>query len=59
MADEKAKGRDEILTEINQRMVNQRDLSQIEIGVMLSGMIEGNKDASDVIKRCTSKETAW
>ena len=39
-------------------MVNQRDLLQMEIEVMPSEMIEENKDALDVVKRDTSKETA-
>ncbi len=57
MIDGKAKGKDKILTGIDQRMVNQRGLLQIEIEVMPSEMIEGNRDVSDVVKRDTSKKT--
>ena len=59
MADEGVKGKDEILIEIDQRMVNQKDPLQMIIEVMPSEMIEVNKDVSDVIKKDTSKETAW
>ena len=59
MADEETKGEDEILIGINQRMVNQKDLSQTVTEVMPSGMTEENKDISDVNKRGTSKGTAW
>ena len=40
-------------------MVNQKGPTQMKIGVMPLEMIEVNKDASDVIKRGISKETAW
>jgi len=40
-------------------MVNQKDLLQMVIEVMLSEMIEVNKDVLDVAKRGISKETAW
>ena len=59
MADERAKGKDETLTGIDQRMINQRGLSQMKIEVMLPEMIEKNKGASGVAKRGTLKETAW
>ncbi len=56
MADGKAKGKDEILTEIDQRMVNQKDPSQMVIEIMLPEMIKVNKSTLDMIKRDTSKE---
>ena len=59
MADGEVKGEDEILIGIDQRMANRKDPLQKEIEVMSLGMIEGSKDASDVDKRGTSKETAW
>ena len=59
MAGGEAKEEDEILIGIDQRMVNQKDPSQIATGVMLSEMTEGNKDVSDANKRGISKETAW
>ena len=59
MKDGRAKGEDETLIEIDQRMANQKDPLQMIIEVMLSEMIEGNKDASDTDKRGTSKGTAW
>jgi len=40
-------------------MANQKDPSQMVIGVILSEMTEGNKDVSDAGKRGTSKGTAW
>ena len=58
MADGEAKGEDETLIGIDQRMVNQKDLLQMEIGVMPSGTIEENKGASDVTKKDILKETA-
>ena len=57
MANGEVKGKDETPTGINQRMVNQKDPSQMVIEVMQSEMIEENKDASDVVKRNTLKET--
>ena len=59
MADEEAKGKDRILIKIDQRMVNQKDPLQIVIEVMLSEIIEGNRDASDMVKRVILRETAW
>ncbi len=59
MADGEVKGKDEILIEIDQRMVNQKDSSQMVIEVILSEMTERNKDASDADKRGISKRTAW
>jgi len=59
LVDGKIRGRNETLTETDQRMINQRGLSQIKIEVMPSKMIEMNKDALDVIKRDTSKEIVW
>ena len=59
MADGGVKGEDEIPIRIDQRIANQKDPSQMVIGVMLSKMIEGNKDVSDAGKRDTSKGTAW
>jgi len=56
LADGKAKGKDEILTEIDQRMVNQKDPSQMVIEIMLPEMIKVNKSTLDMIKRDTSKE---
>ena len=58
MANEEVKGRDKILTGIDQRMVNQRGLLQIEIEIMPLEMIEENKDASDAVKKDISKKTA-
>ena len=59
MAGGEVKEKDEILIGIEQRMVNQKDLSQIEIEVILPEMIEVNKNVSDMVKRDTSKGTAW
>ena len=59
MADGGAKGKDETLIGIDQRMANQKDPSQMVAEVMPPEMIEGNKDVSDVDKRGTLKETAW
>jgi len=53
------KGKDEILTRIDQRMVNQKDSSQMIIEVMQSEMIERNRDVSDVAKRAISKGIVW
>jgi len=58
LTDGEAKKKDETLTGIDQRMVNQRGLSQMEIEVMQAEIIGTNKDASDVAKRGISKETA-
>ena len=49
------KGKDEILIRIDQRMVNQKDPSQMVTEVMLAEMIEGNRNASDVNKRALQK----
>ena len=59
MADGGAKGKDETLIGIDQRMINQKDFSQMVAEVMSPGTIEGNKDVSDVDKRDISKGTAW
>ena len=59
MADGEVKERDETLIGINQRMANQKDPLQMVTEVMLPEMIEVNKDASDMAKRDTSKETVW
>ena len=59
MADGEAKGEDEILIGTDQRMVNQKDPSQMGTEVIPLEMIEGNKGVSDVDKRDTSKGTAW
>ena len=59
MVDGEAKGEDEILIGIDQRIANQKDLLQKETKVILLEMIEGNKDVSDVDKRGTLKGTAW
>jgi len=56
LADGEDKGKDETLTG---RMVNQKDLLQMEIEVMQAETIEGNRDVSDAAKRAISKETAW
>ena len=56
MADREAKGKDKILTEIDQRMINQRGLSWMVIEVMLPETIEVNKGALDVVKRGILKE---
>ena len=57
MADGEAEGEDETLTGIDQRIVNQRGLTQMETEVMLLKMIEENKGILDVAKRNTLKET--
>ncbi len=59
MADGEAKGKNKILIEIDQKMVNQKDPSQMVIEVIPPEMIEVNKGALDAAKRGTSKETAW
>ncbi len=59
MADREAKGEDEILIRINQRMANQKDPSQMVTEVIPPGTIEVNKDVLDVDKKGTSKGTAW
>jgi len=59
LADRKAKGKVETLIEIDQKMVNQKDLSQMEIEVTSSEMIKENRGVLDVTKRVTSKETVW
>ncbi len=55
MANEGAKGKDETLIGIDQRMVNQKDPSQMVIEVMLPETIEGNKDVSNADKRAFQK----
>ncbi len=59
MANREAKGKDKILIRIDQRMVNQKGLSQMKIEVMQAEMIEENRDVLDVTKRAISKETVW
>ena len=59
MADGEVKGKDETLTGIDQRIVNQRGLSYMKIEVLSPEMIEVNKGASDVIKRAILKGTVW
>ena len=59
MADEEAKGKDEILTGIDQRMVNQKDFLQMATEVMSLETIGKNKDISDAAKRGILKESAW
>ena len=59
MVGEGVKEKAKILIGIDQRMVNQKDSSQIEIEAMLSEMIKESKDALDVVKRATLKETIW
>ncbi len=58
MTDGEAKGEDETLIGIDQRMVNQKDSLQMETEVMPLGTTEVNKDVSDADKRGTSKGTA-
>ena len=55
MADGGAKGEDEILIEIDQRMASQKDPSQMVTKIMSSEMIEENKDVSDAVKRALQK----
>ncbi len=59
MANREAKGKDKILIRIDQRMVNQKGLSQMKIEVMQAEMIEENRDVLDVTKRAISKGIAW
>ncbi len=59
LVDGGVKGEDETPIGIDQRMVNQKDPSQMVIGVMLPEMTEGNKDVSDADKRDILKGTAW
>ena len=59
MADGEDRERDETLTGIDQRIVNQRGLTQIAIEVMPPEMIERNKGVSDADKRGILKGTAW
>ncbi len=59
MADGEAKGKDKTLIGIDQRMVNQKDPSQMIIEVMQAEMIEENRDVSDMTKRSISKGIAW
>jgi len=58
LTDGEAKGEDETLIGIDQRMVNQKDSLQMETEVMPLGTTEVNKDVSDADKRGTSKGTA-
>ena len=59
MANREAKRKDKTLIGIDQRMVNQRGFSRMEIGAMSSEMIEENRDVLDVTKRAISKGIAW
>ena len=59
MADGEAKGEDEILIGIDQKMANQKDPSQMVTEVISSEMTKENKDASDANKRGILKGTAW
>ena len=59
MADKEAKEEGETPIGIDQRMVNQKDPSQMIIEVILPEMIEVNRDISDATKRVISKGTAW
>jgi len=59
LADGKAKGKDETLIRIDQRIVNQKDPLQMIIEVISPEMIEVNKGISDTAKRDISKETVW
>ncbi len=59
MADGGAKGENETLIEIDQKMANQKDPSQMVTEVMPPEMIGENKDVSDADKKGTSKGTAW
>ncbi len=57
MVDKKIKGKDEILIEIDQRIVNQKDLSLRIKEAMLLEIIKESKDASDIDKKATLRET--
>jgi len=59
LADKEAKEKGKTLIEIDQRMVNQKDFSQMIIEIIPLKMIEENKGISDVIKRDTLKEIVW
>ncbi len=59
MVDGEAKGEEETLIRIDQRIVNQKDPLQMGTEVTSLEMIEENRDVSDVDKRDTSKRTAW
>jgi len=59
LADGEAKGKDEILIRIDQRMVNQKNPSQMVAEAMSPEITEENNDVSDVDKRDTSKGIAW
>ncbi len=59
MADGEVKGKNETLTGIDQKTVNQKDLLQMKTEVMPPEMIEMNKGILDVVKRGISEETAW
>jgi len=57
LVDKKIKGKDEILIEIDQRIVNQKDLSLRIKEAMLLEIIKESKDASDIDKKATLRET--
>ncbi len=59
MANGGVKGEDKIPIEIDQRITNQKDPSQMVAEVMPSETIERNKDVSDANKRDISKGTVW
>ncbi len=59
MAGGEVKEKDETLIGIDQRMINQKDPSQMEIEIMWAEMIKVNRDVSDVVKRGISKGTVW
>jgi len=59
LTDSGDKEKNKTLIGIDQRMVNQKDLSQIEIEVIPPEMIEANKGVSDAAKRSISKEIVW
>ncbi len=58
MADGEAKGEDKTLIRIDQKMVNQKNPSQMVVEIMPLETIEGNKGVLDVDKRGTSKGIA-
>jgi len=58
LADGEAKGEDEILIGIDQKMANQKDPLQMVTEVIPPEMTERNKDVSDAGKRGISKGTA-
>jgi len=59
LTDSEDRKKNKILTGTDQRMVNQKDSSQMEIEVIQVEMIKGNRDVSDAAKRVISKGIAW